>query len=556
MTFRLRLVPVLVAALVALPVTAGFLGTLLPAFGYLPALGADALSLQPFHELFATPGIGRSGLLSVWTGLAATALSVLLAMLALAAFVGTRALTRVERMLAPLLAVPHAAAAFGVALLIPPSGLLFRLAAVPLGLGRPPDLLIVGDPLGLSLILGLVAKEMPFILLVALASLPRAEPARRTAVARSLGQGRAAAFLFAVWPTLYREIRLPVLAVAAFGSSVVDVSLILGPSTPPTLAVQLLRWMGDPDLGLRLKASAGALLQGGATLAAILLWLGVERCAAAWLRRRLARGGRLPFEAAMRGLGLGAALLPVIVVGLGLVGLALWSVAGFWSFPDLLPPSLSGRTWSAALRSAAGPLGTTLALGLLSAGAAVLLAILLLAAASPLPRRLAALLALPLLVPQPAFVFGLSTGLLALGGRPSLLVLSALHLVFVLPYVLLALAEPWARLDPRFERVAASLGRGRFARLLRVRLPLLLKPLLSAFAIGFAVSAGLYLPTIVLGAGLYPTITTEAVALASGGDRRIIGAYALLQAALPCLAFALVPAIHGLCFPGRRGMRT
>ena len=41
-----------------------------------------------------------------------------------------------------------------------------------------------------------------------------------------------------------------------------------------------------------------------------------------------------------------------------------------------------------------------------------------------------------------------------------------------------------------------------------------------AGAVGFAVSAGLYLPTLFAGGGRFVTLTTEAVTLASGGDRR------------------------------------
>ena len=181
-------------------------------------------------------------------------------------------------------------AAFGLAFLIAPSGLLFRLAAPVFGYDRPPDLLIVGDPWGLAMMAGLVVKEMPFLALVAFAALPQADPLRRTRLARSLGYGRVSGFLLTVWPDVYRQIRLPVLAVAAFASSVVDVALILGPSTPPPLAVRLLGWMSDPDLALRFRASAGALVQLGVTLAVIAAWIGVERLAAA-AARRLRQGG-------------------------------------------------------------------------------------------------------------------------------------------------------------------------------------------------------------------------------------------------------------------------
>ena len=39
------------------------------------------------------------------------------------------------------------------------------------------------------------------------------------------------------------------------------------------------------------------------------------------------------------------------------------------------------------------------------------------------------------------------------------------------------------------------------------------------------------------GAGRHATVTTEALTLASGGQRTLLAAYALLQALLPALAF-------------------
>ena len=93
-------------------------------------------------------------------------------------------------------------------------------------------------------------------------------------------------------PSLYRQIRLPVLAVLAFSTSVVDVALILGPTTPAPLAVRILDWQNDPDLDMHFVAAAGAVLQLGVTALALLVWLRGERCAAIALPPMLARSGR------------------------------------------------------------------------------------------------------------------------------------------------------------------------------------------------------------------------------------------------------------------------
>ena len=66
---------------------------------------------------------------------------------------------------------------------------------------------------------------------------------------------------------------------------------------------------------------------------------------------------------------------------------------------------------------------------------------------------------------------------------------------------------------------------------------------------------GQYLATQLLGAGRLPTVTTEAVALASGDDRRVIGVWALTQALLPALGFGFAIVLPRLLWRNRRQMR-
>jgi putative thiamine transport system permease protein len=83
---------------------------------------------------------------------------------------------------------------------------------------------------------------------------------------------------------------------------------------------------------------------------------------------------------------------------------------------------------------------------------------------------------------------------------------------------------------------------------------MLLRPILTAAAVGFAVSVGQYLPTLLIGGGRVTTLTTEAVALASGNDRRRIGLTALMQTATVILPFALALLVPRLVFRNRRGL--
>jgi putative thiamine transport system permease protein len=88
----------------------------------------------------------------------------------------------------------------------------------------------------------------------------------------------------------------------------------------------------------------------------------------------------------------------------------------------------------------------------------------------------------------------------------------------------------------------------------RVKLPILLKPVLVSAAVGFAVSVAMYLPTLFAGAGRIATLTTEAVTLSSGADRRVLGVYGTLQAAMPLLVFVAALAVPRLVYRNRRGL--
>ncbi len=129
------------------------------------------------------------------------------------------------------------------------------------------------------------------------------------------------------------------------------------------------------------------------------------------------------------------------------------------------------------------------------------------------------------------------------------------HVVFVLPYVFLSLGDAFRAWDARYGAAAAALGAGPDGVLWRVRMPMLLAPVLTAAAVGFAVSAGQYLPTLLVGGGRVATLTTEAVALASGGDRRAIGVYAVAQTGAALLPFVLALAVPRLVWADRRGLR-
>ncbi|MEO0388999.1 MAG: ABC transporter permease, partial [Pseudomonadota bacterium] len=477
---RVALLPALTLLVLTGPVLAGLAGTVLPAFGIGPG---GVFGLQTVRALFAWPGFWEASRLSLTTGLGATALALLVVTLVVAGWHGTRAFRWLERGLSPLLSVPHAAAAFGLAFLIAPSGWIVRAVSPEItGWDRPPDVLVVQDPAGLALMAGLVAKEIPFLLLMTLAALGQADVTRSMTVARALGYGRVMGWLKVVFPRIYAQIRLPVYAVLAYSMSVVDVAVILGPNTPPTLSVQITRWISDPDLSHRLLAAAAALWQLTLVLAALALWrLGEAQVARAG-RRWAARGarGRGAVDLGFRALGLTLGAASALAVLAGLAALTLWSVAGFWAFPEAWPDTLTWRSWA---RHGPGLGRAAVETAMIAASATLIALVLCLGCLETEHRRGlrlgttgTTLLYLPLLVPQTAFLPGLATLLIWSGWDQSRGAVILAHVVFVLPYVFLSLGDPWRAWDTRHATIAAALGHGAGRVLWQVRLPMLLAP--------------------------------------------------------------------------------
>ena len=547
----LRYAPAATVAAFLLPVAAGLVGTLLPAFGYLPAIGGHALSLDPWRHLLAYPGFASSLRVTVVVGVATPLLAVVLAF-GLCAWAHDRPWwRRLSAAVTPILATPHSAIAIGLAFVLAPSGWIARAISPWLtGWALPPDVATVGDALGLALALGLLVKEVPYLVLMIAGALHQVPVREHLAIARGLGYSRQAAWIKVILPQVYPQVRLPVFAVVAFSLSVVDGALILGPSNPPTLAVLALRWFSDADIARYFPAAAAATLLLLLVVALVAGWFALERVAMPLGRRWIERGVRRGAAVAIASAAARAGSLLFALAFFAIVGMALWSFADQWRFPDALPTAWSIANWMRRIAGLAGPACATLAIGAIAIAIALALVVGCLEHEARTRRPAGSgalwLLYIPLLVPQIAFLFGAQVLLVRMGFDGTLSAVVWAHLVFVLPYLFLSLADPWRALDPRFARTAASLGASPARVLFTVKLPLLLRPVLIACAIAFAVSAGLYLPTLFAGNGRIATLTTDAVTLSSGADRRVTGSYALAQAALPLAAYlaaALVPAL-------------
>lgn len=525
------------AGLFALPLVAGVAWAL-----------AEAADLQAWRALADDPAWPAALALSVGSAVVSTLLALAFTMVAVTAVHGTPAWPRLTAALAPLLAVPHAAFAVGLAWLLAPTGAVARLLAPWFGWTDPPAWPTVHDPWAVGLTVTLVLKETPFLLWSAAALLARPELAARLAaeqrVARTLGHGPGRWWWRAGWPQLLPLLGWPLLAVLAYGLTVVDLALVIGPTHPPTAA--LLAWADLQD-ALPGRNARGA---AGAVLLAVVLSLVAAAGRLAWLLLRPAwdrwatRGVRGSAGRPAVGRFAWWGLPPLYALVLGV--LVVLSVAGPWPFPQAWPESWVGNAW-AQVRAASG---TVVFSVLLAAGATALSLLLVATWLDTTPPRwdgaVTPLVLAPLALPPLMLMAGLYRGALALRLDGSVAALLWAHVLVVLPYVFLVLRPAWRDLDPRFAQTAATLGRSRWAFRWQVQRTLLAAPIAAAAAVGFAVSVGQFLATQMLGAGRLPTLATEAVTLASGGERRTAAAFALLLALWPLLAFGLAR------YPSRR----
>jgi ABC-type spermidine/putrescine transport system permease subunit II len=201
---------------------------------------------------------------------------------------------------------------------------------------------------------------------------------------------------------------------------------------------------------------------------------------------------------------LARAVLVVVAAGPFLI-LPIRAVADVWRAPALLPQDWGLRGVRAVLDD---PLLATAARNsLVIALAATALGLLV---AWPAARSLAAwptrswavlVLGAPLLVPPLAVGQGLSTWFLRihLDGRPGVVLA---HLVYVVPYQVLALLPAFTSEQRGRDEAASSLGAGPLRRLLTVTLADVRRSLALAVALGFTVSWSQYGATLGVGGGI------------------------------------------------------
>ncbi|HAP2640674.1 ABC transporter permease subunit [Escherichia coli] len=239
------------------------------------------------------------------------------------------------------------------------------------------------------------------------------------------------------------------------------------------------------------------------------------------------------------------------VIVLDSLGYSRWQCLNWLLLPSVAPAlAMAILADQSTINSEA--LINSLTMGLVATFIALLLLLLWLEWG---PQRRQLWLWLPILLPALPLVAGQYTLALWLKLDGSWTAVVWGHLLWVMPWMLFILQPAWQRIDSRLILIAQTLGWSRAKIFFYVKCPLMLRPVLIAFAVGFAVGIAQYMPTLWLGAGRFPTLTTEAVALSSGGSNGILAAQALWQLLLPLIIFALTALVAKWVGYVRQGLR-
>jgi putative thiamine transport system permease protein len=510
----------------------------LPLFGIIMGLWpTGSLSWPDITRFLAYNGLATSIIASLFLSLAAPLLALYVAFMVYSQYRFSRRWQALENRLAPLLSLPHLAVALGLVYLFSPSGMLWSALWGVIGQSAPEWLGLPRKSL-LTMILAVGIKEVPFFLLI-FSALGRQLAIKNWLLqGRALGYSDAASWWLLVFPALLKQSRLALLAAMAYTVSVLDVSLLIGPNIPQLYAVVLYHWQTGFSANDQAQAWLGnvvLLVMLAVLVGAIYLheWVVLTRThynAVMANPLRIASVGRI-FT-----LWLAAFSLLTLAI---LTTFVLWSVG--WSSQEA--PSLaklSFALWQEEWFFIQAPLLNSLGIGICSSVLGVALSLLALELQHQRQRYLPDYIWLmAILLPQLSMVYGwqIAHTTLAAGLQSSWVILA--HLPFTFAYSYLVLRGPFQSVNHHYEVVAASFGYSYWQRWLKIRFVLLGPALLSAWAIAFSVSIAQYITTLMIGAGRVVTITTEAVAIASGNEQNITAVYMLVQAALPFIVFLI-----------------
>ena len=234
--------------------------------------------------------------------------------------------------------------------------------------------------------------------------------------------------------------------------------------------------------------------------------------------------------------------LLLVAVLLPLVPLLIWSVAGQWRYPALLPQQLSLR----GVELLVDPRSDILQGLATSTGIAAAVAILACLIGFPAGRAIGLyrfrgrravqfLLLAPVIVPGLAATLGIQVFFVRYHLSDTIVGVVLVQLMPTVPYAAIILGAAFANLDIDYERQARALGAGPLRVLLFVTVPLLRPAIAVALLLTFLISWSEYVLTLLVGGGQVKTLPLLLFAAIGSSDTTSAAALAVLVIAPPLL---------------------
>ncbi len=220
---------------------------------------------------------------------------------------------------------------------------------------------------------------------------------------------------------------------------------------------------------------------------------------------------------------------------LPMVPLLIWSFAGRWQFPDLIPETWSLRAWSIALGPVTGvqnAIFDSVVIALTVTFISVLIAI-------PAGRAMGMykfrgkglvefLLLAPVIIPALAVILGIHVLFIRYGLADTYQGVILVHLSPIMPYVVLVMAGVFANYNPEFEEQARSLGAGPLKTFWYVTLPAIFPGMIVAALFAFLISWSQYITTLLIGGGFIKTLPLVLFTLAGTNDTALTSAVSII----------------------------
>jgi ABC-type spermidine/putrescine transport system permease subunit II len=257
--------------------------------------------------------------------------------------------------------------------------------------------------------------------------------------------------------------------------------------------------------------------------------------------------------------------LPVILLFTGLFVLPLavlvfYTVAPGWTYPQLLPPAVSGRSLEFLARRRAEvlvSLASSFTYSTLTVACTLGICLLpasVFARREFRGRRLLESLALaPALVPAITYSVGIHFLFIKVGLADRLAGVVLVLAVYSYPYMLRALVAGFLAFGPEHDLCARNLGAGPLRRVIRVELHLLLPAVAAGGTVVFLVSFSEYFLVFLIGGGAVPSYTGYLFPFLNSSDRSVASLLTLVFMAVPVLLFLCVDLLVAAAYR-RRGM--